>query len=280
MNMKAKEKKQRGWIYYCVMTAILMFGGMLLGSVVSGVIAGVLKIPQDKMWIIMSYLPFIGIIALILPVTRFKCRHVFDAFTSKASGNTVKMLLLGLLTGFAMNAVCVLIAFVTGSVRFTGGSLNVLWFLLSFVMVFIQSSAEELLARGYLFLNLRERYGLKTALIIGCLFFALMHGSNTGITVLAVVNLIAISVFYYISVHYLNSMWFAMANHAAWNFTQNLFFGLPNSGLVSDDSVLKLTQSTASIAYDPVFGIEGTITATLVIAVACLIILKTAKKQH
>ena len=64
-----------------------------------------------------------------------------------------------------------------------------------------------------------------------------------------------------------------MAAHGAWNFTQNIIFGLPNSGITVPFSVFKLDASTArnSFAYNVGFGIEGTLVADIVLILACVI---------
>jgi hypothetical protein len=58
-----------------------------------------------------------------------------------------------------------------------------------------------------------------------------------------------------------------IAVHTAWNFTQNFLFGLPNSGIVSESSFLHLEAAKDSLFYDVVFGIEGTLSSVIVIAV-------------
>ena len=53
-------------------------------------------------------------------------------------------------------------------------------------------------------------------------------------------------------VYYMDSLWCAFAVHTAWNFTQNILFGLPNSGINVPYSVFKLNAATArdSFAYN------------------------------
>ena len=73
----------------------------------------------------------------------------------------------------------------------------------------------------------------------------------------------------------LDSPWAAMATHATWNFCQNIILGLPNSGFVLPYSVFKLDASTAvdSFAYSVSFGLEGTVTAcVLLMAVTGVIV--------
>lgn len=62
--------------------------------------------------------------------------------------------------------------------------------------------------------------------------------------------------------------------HTSWNFTQNIIFGLPNSGIPAAYSVFKLNPDTASngFCYNNGFGVEGTFIAVIVIAVAIAVL--------
>ena len=73
-------------------------------------------------------------------------------------------------------------------------------------------------------------------------------------------------------VYYFDSFWCASAAHLAWNYMQNIVLGLPNSGVVSVVSIFKLTAGNgrSSFAYDPNFGIEGTILSVIVQILVCI----------
>jgi hypothetical protein len=77
-------------------------------------------------------------------------------------------------------------------------------------------------------------------------------------------------------------MWMAIAVHTAWNFSQSIVLGLPNSGIVFDFSIFKLDAASArnSFAYHVNFGIEGTIFSTVLIAVAIVVLLVLNKKKQ
>jgi hypothetical protein len=63
-----------------------------------------------------------------------------------------------------------------------------------------------------------------------------------------------------------------MAAHTAWNFTQNIIFGLPNSGSVVPYSIFMLDASTArdSLFYNVGFGVEGTVFADILLIAAAI----------
>ncbi len=266
--MQAQTPKKKKFLcnplFVIFMTLVLMALGSILGSLFTGIVAGVCQVGEEHLWILTGYLPFIGIAAMVLLFTYLTRKDIFHLYFRGQTGNTLKMLGLGAITGFAMNGICILAAFFHGDVHFTLGNISPWWLTVSLVVVFIQSATEELLVRGYLYQHIRTRFGVPLALACSSLLFALLHAGNPGVTVLALVNIAAIALFYSMSVEYLNSLWFAMANHAAWNFTQNFLFGLPNSGMVSSTSLLKLEAASDSLAYNANFGVEAALPATAV----------------
>ena len=72
-----------------------------------------------------------------------------------------------------------------------------------------------------------------------------------------------------------------MGFHAMWNFTQSILFGLPNSGTNVPYSIFKIGSSVkGSFAYNPIFGLEGTILSSVLMTVCCvaLYLWKSKKK--
>ena len=74
------------------------------------------------------------------------------------------------------------------------------------------------------------------------------------------------------------SLWTAIWAHTAWNFSQSIVFGLPNSGIVSSYSVFKLDAASArdGLFYSTSFGVEGSIGANVIIGAVILIVLIAA----
>ncbi|MCI8783643.1 MAG: CPBP family intramembrane metalloprotease [Dorea sp.] len=221
------------------------------------------------------YLSFIGIWILTLLYLRFtkKNRPILKSIGRSAAGNNLKNLLLGFVLGFVLNGVCILAAWLHKDISLHYDSFRPVAFALIFIAVFVQSSAEELVCRGFLYQRLRQSYGHPAVAIIGnSLLFAILHLTNEGVTILSVLNIFIVGVLFSFMVYYMDSIWCAMSMHAMWNFTQNIIFGLPNSGIVSPYSVFRLDASTAkdSFAYNVGFGIEGTLLADVILILACI----------
>lgn len=276
------------WLY--IETIGLMIGGQFLGQFLISLITALLSeaipdiygIPE---WITASsYIYFIGIwiLGLVCIGCSKKHRDILKELWTKPSGNKISMLVLGLVIGFGLNGICILIAYLNHDIALTFDAFHPVSLLLIFLCVFVQSAAEEFLCRGFLYQRLRKRYRNPLVAIIGSsLLFAIGHLFNEGVTVLAVMNIVLVGILFAMMVYYLDSIWCAFAVHAAWNFTQNIIFGLPNSGIVVPYSVWKLDAGSArdSFAYNVGFGIEGTIAANAVLLLACIVLFVYGQKK-
>lgn len=267
-----KRKLSDNLLSVYLLTILLTLVGQFLGMPI-GLIP--FTADQDVNVTITMYLSFIGIWILVLLYMRFtkKNRPILGAIGKKASGNNWRNLFLGFIMGFFLNGICILAAWLHKDITLYYSSFRPVYFVIIFFAVFVQSSAEELLCRGFLYQRLRRSYQNPATAIIGSsLLFALLHLLNDGITVLSVLNIFVVGILFSFMVYYMDSIWCAMAMHAAWNFTQNILFGLPNSGIVSPYSVFRLDASTAnnSFAYNVGFGIEGTLFADMILILTCV----------
>ena len=201
------------------------------------------------------------------------------------AGNNIRGLLIGLALGFISNGFCILMSALMGDIHLEYSGFEIMPFLLFFVCVFIQSGAEEITDRWFLYQKIRRRYKAPwIAIFFNAFSFMAMHIPNPGISFMALLEIFVTGVLFSLFVYYYNGLWIAMAFHTAWNFTQSIFFGLPNSGVVSAYSVFKLDAASATngIFYNVNFGVEGSIGSNIVnIALVILIILiNRGKGEH
>ena len=201
------------------------------------------------------------------------------------AGNNIRGLLIGLALGFGCNGFCILMSALLGDIHLEYSGFKLLPFVLFFICVFIQSAAEELADRWYLYQKLRRRYKAPwVAIFVNALVFMALHLFNPGISILALLQIFAVGVVLSLFVYYYNGLWIAAAFHAAWNFSQSIFFGLPNSGIVSAYSVFRLEAASAKngLFYNVNFGVEGSIgaLAVLIAAGAAIFLKNRGKTEH
>lgn len=258
-------------VLYLITVLLILFGQFL------GTFLWLIPLPASSNAGVtaMMYFEFIGIWIVALLYMRFtkKNRPILKVIGASAAGNNWKNVLLGVGIGFGLNGVCILAAWLNKDISLFFDSFDPVSFLIIFIAVFVQSSAEEVLCRGFLYQRILQSYKNPVYAIVGnAVLFALLHLLNEGVTILSLLNIFVVGILFSLMVYYMDSLWCAMAVHAAWNFTQNIIFGLPNSGIIVPYSVFKLDASVArnSFAYNVGFGIEGTLFADIVLILACI----------
>ncbi|MBR0420357.1 MAG: CPBP family intramembrane metalloprotease [Erysipelotrichaceae bacterium] len=254
---------------------VLALSGQVLGLFIQGLLKWLTDGEAPLATTAIRYFGTIGtwivMIAFLLIVRRR--RPILKAISSETKGNTLKNFLIGLAIGFGMNFSCALVAMANRDIHIHFDSFDLFGLLLMFFCVFVQSSSEEVVDRAYYYQCLRKGYRSPFfAIIMNALIFSLMHFSNPGFTFMSFLNILASGIMASLAVYYFDSLWMAFGIHTAWNYTQNILLGLPNSGAVVPFSLFKLDTASAtnSFAYNVDFGIEGTLLSTILLYVVCL----------
>jgi hypothetical protein len=183
----------------------------------------------------------------------------------------------GLALGVGVALIAVLGMFVAGGVGWVGqegsaqgwilAAFGSLWFFL------IPAAAEEVLMRGYLFQALTDSFGNATGLWVTSILFGLMHLGNPNWSYLGLANIVAAGLF--LGVIYLKtrSLWYATAAHLGWNWAHGFLADLPVSGLdLVDAPLLEGVTRGPEWIGGGAFGPEGSAVATVVVAVATLVL--------
>ena len=275
------------WTDILPIAVVLSIGLMVLGEVLKGILfaytpvaawLGSFSADEGVTTFLSMYFEFIGIwIAFILLITIFRSNWpMWKAFFYNGHGNNIRSILVGILLGGGMNGFCILMSVLQGDIKLSFNAFEPTIFFAFLLCVFIQSGAEEIVDRCYLYQKLRRRYRWPAiAVLVNSLVFAALHLGNPGVTPLGILQVFEIGVLFSLIVYYFDSLWTAIWAHTAWNFSQSIVFGLPNSGIVSAYSVFKLEAASArdGIFYNTGFGVEGSIGANIVIGAAIVIVL-------
>ena len=232
----------------------------------------------DSVEFLLEYFEFYGIwIAFVIVILLFKDNWpMWKAFLYNRHGNNLKAILAGILLGFGLNGTCILLSVIMGDIKLSYSGFAPVPFFAFLISVLIQSGAEEIVDRCYLYQKLRRRYRWPIiAVLVNSLIFMSLHMGNPGVTKLGLLQVFLIGVLFSLIVYYWDSLWTAIWAHAAWNFSQSIVFGLPNSGIVSKYSVLKLEAASArdGLFYNTGFGVEGSLGANVMIGAVIVIIL-------
>ena len=278
---------------FFLLAALCSFMLILVGEVISANVYRLLNI-QDKLiaWsgsdnigtFLGMYLQTFGVwVAFLLFAVIFKRnRPMLKTLAPNKSLNNIKGILLGFLLGFGTNGLCVLISWLTGDIKLSYNGFDWKLLIAVLIFVFIQSSSEEVTDRIYLYQKLRRRYRSPlVAIIFNSIVFMALHIPNPGFTAVAGSQIFLVAIIFSLFVYYYDSVWVAFWFHAAWNYTQNIIFGLPNSGIVSEYSIFKLEAASArnGLFYNVNFGVEGSIGSSLVLVVVIIVLVVINRKK-
>lgn len=225
------------------------------------------EITSSDLYVVASLFSTTGIILVTLLFCKLiqKRRMTSLGFVKK---DMIKEYLSGFLMGFLFFTAAVLICVVTGAVKFNGfsRSFSIGMFLLFLLGYLVQGMSEEVLCRGYFMVSVSRRYPLVAGILANSLSFAALHLFNSGISVLAFVNLALFGVF--ASVYFLKrgNIWGIAAFHSVWNLVQGNVYGILVSGMRTQCSVFSTTMAEGKgLMNGGAFGLEGGLGVTIVL---------------
>lgn len=246
-----------------------------------------------------QFLYFLGpVFAMIIAVVVVWVKY-FEGLTLDSIGlskpQAGKRFAWGYGLGLAMASVIALGGWALGGYQLENSdliNLNELLIIISLLLAFIvQSSAEEIVFRGWLMGRLHERYGPTIAIWGNTALFSLMHFNadnfhdHWALNLLFLSGLILFSVFLSLYALRTGNVWGACAWHAAWNAIYISGYGLATTGIALEVKPLFVDLMPAESA--PVWlnggsaGPEDSLLCPIVLGAACLwLLFKTKKKQN
>ncbi len=118
---------------------------------------------------------------------------------------------------------------------------------------------EELLLRGYLQATLARSMGFWPAAVLLSVLFALAHARNSGETPLGLIAVGGFGLFFCYTLRATGDLWMAIGFHAAWDWAQSYFYGVPDSGVHVAGSLLQSSSTGPSWLSGGAVGPEGSI---------------------
>jgi len=278
--MAKNKRKFKNSIWYTLIMLIVFMGVvpilLQLPIALLGIIPDEYNNALTEVLVEYMFYPGVTLISFII-LFLFKenkdLRKVFSLKNNK--------ILYGLLIGFGLNAISVLLAYLFGYLKLAYSGFNIGLLLISFISVTIQSASEEVICRGYLMEKILKDYKSPVlAIMLNSLIFALFHIFNDGASIFSTYSIFVIGILFSLFAYYNGNIWESVAIHTMWNFTQNFIFGLPNSGYPAIYSIFKITEAKNGFAYNTVFGVESTITVLLLDILVIVIIQLLHKKNQ
>ena len=268
-------RDNRTWTDNILLTYLLAYIWMSIGVVIS-ILLGyeywgkLFSADEDVITFMGTYASFFGIwVAFIFVILIFKGnRPMIRQLWPEKKSKIFKGIGIGLIAGFLLNSINVVATILMGDLKLAYYGIEVKPLVGFLIFIMIQSGAEEILDRLFIYQKLRRRYKNPTVAIVGnALFFLFLHLGNDNINIPSLAELFLWGILFALIVFYFDNLWLSIAIHTAWNFTQNIIYGLPNSGIVSKYSIWKIDAASDDFFFDTGFGVEGSWGAVLVICI-------------
>ena len=189
---------------------------------------------------------------------------------------------LGMLLGFAFFSVCVLLGVLFGGLKIEGISpeFSIGIFVAYLLGYMVQGMTEEVLCRGYFLGSYARRYPVYAAVLANSLLFASLHLLNSGISVLAFINITLFGIFASIYFIRRGSIWGIGAFHSIWNLVQGNFYGIKVSGMSLGNTFLTMNPVEGKeLLNGGDFGMEGSLICTLVYVIGIIWLLTRKNKD-
>ena len=230
--------------------------------------------PTGTTAIIVLFLSIFTIIASIIYCKFIEKRPLSSMGITKK--HAIRSYLLGLVIGFGVFSLIVLLNILLGGMKFTGFNPNIVipYIIVFFIAFGIQGASEEILCRGYLMNSFSVKHSVLISILSSSLIFALLHIANPGISLFPLINIFLFGVFAAFYFLCSNNIWGVCALHSIWNFTQCIFYGITVSGAFKENNPILFIEYNASkpLINGGVFGAEGGIITTIVLLVGILVL--------
>lgn len=215
----------------------------------------------------------------ILSYILFFKKYDKRAITEFSAKGLVKNLTIGILIGFVLQSFTILVMYLNGN--YSVVNINpVSFILIPFAIMFTVAIIEEILVRGIIFRIVEEKLGSYISLTISSVLFGVFHLANPHGTIISGICITTAGFMLGAAFIYSRNLWFPIALHFAWNFTQSGIFGAITSGNEKTSSLLEAKIQGPEFITGGEFGPEGSIQAIVFCALGTILLLVLSQKQN
>jgi uncharacterized protein len=221
---------------------------------------------------------FVSALAISSYVLFFKYyeKRIVTEFAAK---RLAQNLIFGTLIGFVLQSLTVLVMYFSGSYNVITIS-PVSSILIPLGVAFTIAIIEEILVRGIVFRIIEEKLGTYISLSVSAILFGALHLANPNSNLFSGLCVTVAGFLLGASFVYSRNLWFPIALHFAWNFTQSGIYGAITSGNEKTSSlIVSKIQGSAWITGGE-FGPEGSIQALVFCLIATIIVLALSQKEN
>jgi membrane protease YdiL (CAAX protease family) len=148
------------------------------------------------------------------------------------------------------------------------------------IAMFLNSIAQEVIFRGYVFQTIQSKSNSIIAIVVSAIIFMAFHAGSISGKPMPAMSLFTGGLLYGLAYVVTGNLWLPIALHFGWNYLQGPVLGLPVSRQALDSGWQILSVQGPEIITGGAFGVEGGLIALLMRIVGILTILVLYGKQR
>ena len=132
--------------------------------------------------------------------------------------------------------------------------------------------------RGYMQFTLTTGIGFWPAALLMSALFAFAHTTNSGESLFGLIQVAAFGIFACIALRRTGNLWWPIGFHAAWDWGQTFFYGVPDSGLKASRNFLHAEFNGPKWLTGGSTGPEGSVLTLVALIVASLLVMRAYRE--
>lgn len=191
---------------------------------------------------------------------------------------------IGTAVGFASISGCLLGIFVLHGFHLSGlgihgstlVSATAAWGL-TFVLVGL---AEEFSFRGYLQYTITTGIGFWPSAILLSLLFGLAHKNNPGESAFGLLSVVLFGLLFCLFLRRTGNLWWAVGFHAAWDWGQTFFYGVPDSGIPAYHNLFNSSFAGPRWLTGGTVGPEASVFTPIVLGIVAILFSRVYRENR
>ncbi|MGW1677511.1 CPBP family intramembrane glutamic endopeptidase [Saccharopolyspora sp. NPDC002376] len=257
-------------------------GAMVLASVFGVPVGALVGGPADLTVQLIMLFSFLGIVGLLALWIWFKEQRPFGSVGFFPASRIGPHLAIGAAAAVVLVSVPVGVNLLSGQFDLAAvHTAQVGGAFIALIGFAVQASTEEVITRGYLMQVTYRKWGLTAAIAFQAVVFALLHGINPNVSVVALINILLIALLLAFWALAEGGLWGVCAFHTMWNWFQGNVYGIEVSGMGVQTTMLSIggTPGSADLLTGGSFGIEASLLVTAVLTIGAVLAALTFRRR-
>src|SRR6218665_2833192 len=275
-TLTLKQKTFNSPITKIILALLTFMAVVVIGQQIASKLLALTPLDKDYRSLLKGL--FVSASCILSYILFFK-KYDKRAVTEFASKGLAKNLFIGVAIGFTLQSLTILVMYLNGNYSITKVN-PISYILIPFAIMFTVAIIEEVLVRGIILRIMEEKLGTYISLTFTSILFGILHLANPHGTLISGICITTAGFLLGAAFIYSRNLWFPIALHFAWNFTQSGIYGAITSGNEKTNNLVEARIQGPEFITGGAFGPEGSIQAIVFCALGTIVLLLLCHKNN